>query len=132
MAENVLLTRRLIDLFPLFTGSQVHKRVQAQQIIKAKSAERFVSLNAAKRVLAIRADWHDLALSFYAVDHVAQSVLLCETVASGESFSVERVFADTADLVREPLRVDNPALGLTSEHSLNLLKNRRKLHLRGL
>ena len=132
MAEDVLLSRCLVDLLPLFTRSQVHERVQGQQIIETKSTERLISLDAAQSVLAVRADRHDLALAFDAADNVAQSVLLCKTVAGGESLSVEGVFTDTADLVREALRVDNLALGLTCEHSLNLLKDRRKLHLRSL
>ena len=132
MAEDVLLSRCLVDLLPLFTRSQVHERVQGQQIIETKSTERLISLDAAQSVLAVRADRHDLALAFDAADDVAQSVLLCKTVAGGESLSVEGVFTDTADLVREALRVDYLALGLTCEHSLNLLKDRCKLHLRSL
>ena len=72
-----------------------------------------------------------MALTLYGVHHIAKSVLLCETVASGESFSIERTLAKT-NLVGETLCVHNPALGLTSEHRLNLLKNGHELHLWGL
>ena len=122
MTKNVLLARRLVYLFPLFAGAQVHKRVEICQLVAAQSAERFVSLHAPKCILAVGADRYDLALALDGVNHVAQSVLLCEPVARGESFSVEGVFAET-HLVGEALRVDDPVLGLSGEHGLDLLKN---------
>ena len=83
VAENVLFARRLVNFFPLFAGAQVHKRVQAHEIVEAKTAEGLVSLHAPECVLAVGANWDDLALAFDGVDNIAQSVLLCKAIARG-------------------------------------------------
>ena len=51
--------------------------------------------------------------------------------ASRDGRHIDGIFSQT-QLIRVALVVDNLALALTCEHSLELLENLRKLHLRGL
>ena len=89
VAENVLFARSLVNFFPLFAGAQVHKGVQAHEIVETKAAEGLVWLHAPECVLAVGADGNDLTLAFDGIDNVAQSVLLCKAIARGESLSIE-------------------------------------------
>ena len=51
--------------------------------------------------------------------------------AGRDGRNINRTFAQT-QLIRVALTVNDLALALTSEHRLELLENRCKLHLRGL
>jgi len=88
--EDVFLARRLFNLLFLLVLSQVHKRVKSGQLVESESAEGLISLNAAQSILAEGANGNNLALSLNRVDNIAKSVLLCKTIASGKSLSVER------------------------------------------
>ena len=93
MVEDVFLARRLFNLFFLLVLSQVHERVKSGQLVEFESAECLISLNTAQSVLAEGANGNNLALSLNRVDDVAKSVLLCKTIASSKSLSVERAIA---------------------------------------
>ena len=81
VAENVLFTSALINFLALLTRTQMHERVKTFELNEAKASKCIIFLNVPKVVLSEGSNWDDLAIFLNAVDHVAKTILLGETIS---------------------------------------------------